>query len=417
MDSGETSQAKINGDVADDNPYAGGPGAGISLPSYYRPTPSVANVNTYFPGLERVGPDEMRITFLGSCPFPPRRSQAGTCIMVELGNGKRFFFDFGPGCLRNIVAMQVPVPEVTEILLTHLHVDHFGELPYLYGFGPLVGRWSPLHITGPSGRTSELGTKAMIEAMKQMVTWHTHSFHTHPAGDGFEIEVSEFDWADDNGVCYRRDGVEIRHWRRSHGMDGASAYRLDWNGLSFVYTGDGRPDELTVEYSKGVDVLVTELQLDVARVVELKFGMPPSYMYYSMDMWHTPHYAAGYILNQAQPRLGVATHLEFDHDTLAEMFAGIRTHWKGLFQIGLDGTVLNVTKDSVWARMAALPDSPNVGPLREDGETDQGHGVTYPRPRYAREDLQDASTRQTEIDPKKYYPAAVARDLVTKWPT
>ena len=28
--------------------------------------------------------------------------------MVELGNGKRFFFDFGTGCMRNMFAMQVP---------------------------------------------------------------------------------------------------------------------------------------------------------------------------------------------------------------------------------------------------------------------------------------------------------------------
>lgn len=29
-------------------------------------------------------------------------------IMVEYGPGKRLFFDFGPGCLRNIVADAVP---------------------------------------------------------------------------------------------------------------------------------------------------------------------------------------------------------------------------------------------------------------------------------------------------------------------
>ena len=45
------------------NPYGGGPNTGITLPPYYRPTPSVANANTYFPGMEELGSDEMRITF------------------------------------------------------------------------------------------------------------------------------------------------------------------------------------------------------------------------------------------------------------------------------------------------------------------------------------------------------------------
>ena len=70
------------------NPYGGGPNTGITLPPYYRPTPSVANANTFFPGMEDLGADEMRISFIGSSPVPPTRDQAGTAIMVELGNGE-----------------------------------------------------------------------------------------------------------------------------------------------------------------------------------------------------------------------------------------------------------------------------------------------------------------------------------------
>ena len=43
------------------NPYGGGPNTGITLPPYYRPTQSVANANTFFPGVEDLGSDEMRI--------------------------------------------------------------------------------------------------------------------------------------------------------------------------------------------------------------------------------------------------------------------------------------------------------------------------------------------------------------------
>ncbi len=77
--------------LAPPNPYSGGPNTGITLPPYYRPTPSMKNANTFFPGAEQLGHDEMRISFIGSSPVPPTRAQAGTAIMVELGNGKRFF--------------------------------------------------------------------------------------------------------------------------------------------------------------------------------------------------------------------------------------------------------------------------------------------------------------------------------------
>ena len=299
----------------------------------------------------------MRISFIGSSPMPPTRDQAGTAIMVELGNGKRFFFDFGSGCMRNFVALQVPLQLVTDIFFTHLHVDHYADLPYLFAFAPWIGRWKPLRVHGPSGRTPEFGVKAMIDGMKIMTRWHTDSFNCVPMGDGYEVEVNEFDFQDDNGVCYDKDGVVVRHWRRAHGKDGASGYRLDWNGLSFVWTGDGRPDANTVKFSKGVDVFVTEMQPDLGNLQSLKFGIPPVILNTTIDGAHTPHYATGYMFQQVQPRLAMATHLAYDNEIIPEMVAGVRTHYNGLFAFGApDVVVVNVTKKAIWTRKAALPE-------------------------------------------------------------
>ena len=148
------------------------------FPPYFKPTPSVRSRNNYFPNSEKLGPDEMRISFMGSTPFPPRIDQAGTCIMVELGNGDSreakvevlitndpptaritapnngdsFFFDFGPGCLRNIIAMGHSQQLVQDIFITHLHVDHYHDLSYLLPFSAWSGRYTPLRVHGPSGR-------------------------------------------------------------------------------------------------------------------------------------------------------------------------------------------------------------------------------------------------------------------------
>jgi len=403
------------------NPYGGKPGGGITLPPYFKPTPYIGNRNNYFPRSEEIGPDEMRISFIGSCPYPPRRNQAGTCIMLELGDGQRFFFDFGPGCVKNILSMAMPIQLVNDIFITHLHIDHYHDLSYLLPFSAWAGRWKPLRVHGPSGRTPELGIKAMVAGMKQMMRWHLDAFDACPIGDGYEIEVNEFDWQDENGICYDKNCVTIRHWRRSHAKDGASAYRLDWNGpgLSFVWTGDGRADELTTKYAQGVDVFVTECQSDLGALMAMKIGVPDWLYNYTIDIHHTPHYAVGYLMKQINPRIGMVTHLEYDEATLNEVIAGIRAHWDGLFVFGApDVMVVNVTKDAIWARKAVLPE--DGGMVRADPRMLFGNPlpkeIVVPQPKIPREEQQEQYTRDLEIDPKKYYPPDVYRDPVTKLP-
>ena len=261
--------------------------------------------------------------------------------------------------MRNIIAMGVPLKTVNDIFFTHLHVDHYADLPYLFAFAPWMGRWKPLRVHGPSGRTPKDGIKYMIEGMKMMTHWHTDSFNACPMGDGYEVEVNEFDFRDDNGVCYDKDGVPSATGGGCAST--ASAYRLDWNGLSFVWTGDGRPDELSLELAKGVDVFVTEVQPDTANLQALKFGMPAIIGMNTINQAHSPHYAVGYMFNKIQPRLAMVTHVSYDEDLIPEIVAGIRMHYSGLFQFGApDIVVVNVTKDAIWTRKAAIPEAGNM---------------------------------------------------------
>jgi len=410
------------------NPYGKRPGGGISLPDYYRPTPSIKNRNVYFGGTEPLGPGEMRVSFLGSTPWPPTRTQSGTSMLVELGNDgpqpRRFFFDMGNGSIKNALALQVPPALINDIFISHLHADHFADLPYSYPFTAWSGRWTPLRVYGPSGATPELGMKRMIEGMKIMNRWHEENFHHTPMGDGLDIEVTEFDWKDENGVCYDQDGVVVRHWPRSHVKDGASAYRLDWEeyDISFVWTGDGRPDVKTAEYGAGADVFVSEGQLDTPLLQSLKFGTPPELMEYTIDSWHTMYYAAGYLFEQVNPRIAAICHYEMGGGaTDAESIAEIRSHWKGLFMWGgPDVQVLNVTKDAIWTREASLPEGVAVASMDPRVMIPPGvpmpDKIEIPRPKIPREEQQEQFLRDMEIDPELYYPDDVNRPITQTWP-
>src|SRR5262245_32112076 len=118
------------------------------------PMPWLKSASNWFPGTEEIQPGEIRVTFMGSSPLP-RPGQMGTSVYVELGNGDRFIFDMGPGSIANYLAARIPLNQINDIFITHLHWDHFAPVPYVYVFGAWGGRWhEPLRLTGPSGRTS-----------------------------------------------------------------------------------------------------------------------------------------------------------------------------------------------------------------------------------------------------------------------
>lgn len=379
-----------------------------------KPMPWLKSAANWFPGTEDIQPNEMRVTFMGTSPMI-RPGQMNTSIYVELGNGDNFVFDLGEGSIANYVASRVALNQIHNVFLTHLHVDHFGSLPYLWMFGTWNGGWhEPLTVHGPSGRTPEFGVANMVAGMKQMLTWHIDAFSVFPVGKGWDIQVNEFDFRDDGGVVYEKNGVKIIHWRRSHAKDGASAYRLDWNGLSFVWTGDGRPSKLDVKYAKGCDLYVTELQQEVVEINSAVQGVPPFLSRYTIDTHHTPAYAAGYVANKINPRMFMTTHMSYDPYQSEETVAEVREHWKGPYHFGApDGIVVNMTKDAVWVREGILPEYPNSRSPQFNFDNGQ---LVVPLPPKSREDIQEQFIRDQQIDPKEYYPKGYHPELLEHWP-
>ena len=84
--------------------------------------------------------------------------------------------------------------------------------------------------------------------------------------------------------------------------------------------------------------------------------------------------------------------------------------------------MVNVTKDAIWTRKAALPDaamprqpSPKEAIALFDLSPAQTF-VRFPDPRHSVADIQEPFVREQEIDPRKYYPADVYRKPSTVFP-
>lgn len=222
--------------------------------------------------------------------YYPNQSQSGMSIFIELGNGDNFVFDMGIGSFRNYNSFSIPFASIDKVFISHLQMDHISDLAYFTMFRPIQGGWASLNIYGPSGSEPEYGAANAIDHMMKMSAWHTGSFNAWPIGDGYEVKVHQFDYMDAGGVVYEKDGVKFTHCSTSHTKDGATSYRFDWEGRSTCYTGDNRPNSLTIDYCQGVDMLISEVQTATVLLSAAVLGMPPAVAAYTIDTSHTPAY-------------------------------------------------------------------------------------------------------------------------------
>lgn len=176
--------------------------------------------DNYFPNTESLDAEEVRVTALGTGTPNFRRSQASASWLVELGNGEKFIFDIGTGSLANLAALEIPYTYLDKIFISHLHVDHIGDLDAMYIGGWVSNRTVPLRVWGPSGRKPEHGTKYAIDRMREMFSWDLAGRRGNMPSSGGHIEVTEFDYAKSH-VIYEHNGVKIKAWPAIHTVDGA----------------------------------------------------------------------------------------------------------------------------------------------------------------------------------------------------
>ncbi len=146
-------------------------------------------------------------------------------------------------------------------------------------------------------------------------------------------------------------------------------------------------------------------------------GVPPFIGRYTVDIHHTPGYAAGLLCSYVQPRLCMTTHMSHDPYQDSEVIAEIREHWDGPYHPGApDLVVVNMTKDKLWVREGVVSEFPNNKPPRADASIARYGGLVVPVPPLSREDIQESFVREMEIDPSLYYPEGYAPILLRDWP-
>src|SRR5215467_6601294 len=102
----------------------------------------------------------IRLRFLGSGDAFGSGGRFQTCLCLEGPDGSRALIDCGTTSLVAMKRAGVDPASIACVLLSHLHGDHFGGLPFLVLDGQFARREAPLIVAGPPGTRDRL-TAAM----------------------------------------------------------------------------------------------------------------------------------------------------------------------------------------------------------------------------------------------------------------
>ncbi len=228
---------------------------------------------------------ELLVLGSGTCDPSPERGCAGYILKLM---GKTFLIDAGPGTHRQLCKMGIDLASISEIFITHFHVDHVNDLAaVLFSMVhclPEKGR-DDLLIHGPEGfkenfesLTKLYGTqltpkgfsidvkehgeteKEEVEEEEEVVEEEEKVEEVEETEEGKEEEKEEDDDEEEEKPKekYDRGSVKLETMPMNHGM-ASIGYRFDdGNGKSFIYSGDTAPCKEIVELAKGGQCLLME---------------------------------------------------------------------------------------------------------------------------------------------------------------
>jgi ribonuclease BN (tRNA processing enzyme) len=186
----------------------------------------------------------MRLTIVGCGDAFGSGGRFNTCFWLKTAKAT-LLVDCGASSLVALKAQGLDHGEVDGIILSHLHGDHFGALPFLLlDAQHLTRRERPLTIAGPPG------SRARIEAILE-------NFFPRALSNKwrFKFEIVEIEPGKPSDVLgHAVSTVEVVH------QSGApsTALRISDGQTLFAYSGDTEWTDALVGVAKGADLFIVE---------------------------------------------------------------------------------------------------------------------------------------------------------------
>lgn len=253
------------------------------------------------------------------------------CIVVDAGNG----------VAQQMARAGLDVSELTDLLITHLHVDHAADLGVLPLSAWVAGRTAPIRVMGPPP------TK---ESLDRLVSGYEEDLVHRIASTGrpdFRGLLRSRD-IDVEGTIVEDDHVRISSALVNHPpFSHAFAYRVDTLEGSMVISGDTTPCSGLDRLAEGADVLIHEVVHPTA-LDELSRSTNASTIREHMRNSHTMLDEVGLIAARAGVKTLVLSHL-IPHAGIPDddWLAPVRAVFDGQVIVGRDLDRITVNYGSI----------------------------------------------------------------------
>jgi len=223
----------------------------------------------------------IQVRFLGSGDAFGSGGRLQTCILVKATNST-FLVDCGASSLIAMRRFGITPNEIDMILLTHLHGDHFGGIPFFVLDAQLISkRPRPLVIVGPSGTK-----KRVVEAMEIFFPGSSK------VPQKFSVEIQELEFERPQIL----NEVTVTPYPVQHPSgDPSLALRIECEGKIIVYSGDTEWTDTLIPAAKGADLLIAE-----------------AYFFAKKVRYHLDFQTLLAHLDELQPKRVIVTHMSED---------------------------------------------------------------------------------------------------------